>query len=437
MNEPANKISRNLPPGEVFSPEQLRTLAARIKDSGELGRSRVYASLLDYLVQCSIDGRQPKEIEIAMEVLGRQTDFDVSRDSAVRVYIHQLRKKLDAYYRQQKCEDPYRIVIPKGQYTIAAVPQKLQPSPVPAKPGLSFNFNTALLASIALLLAANLWFLIGERNTANSTALNHVAPHQVWQPLLDDEIPILLVMGDYYIFGELNANGNVARMIREFDVNSSRDLESKIFSDIEATENYLDLDLSYMPEGSAYALVKIAPLLQSTGKRVSITMMSDLTIQDIRSNHIVYIGYLSALDKLSTMAFAASGLRIGRSYDELLNLETGVYYTSDAGLPESGAQFRDYGMFSTFPASSETQLVVVAGMRDAGLMHTAMAVSDETLQTQLDQILGTGMDPQHVSFEALYEVFGVDRMNFSANLIYSNHTDPSYIWGNQISSFAN
>jgi len=78
--------------------------------------------------------------------------------------------------------------------------------------------------------------------------------------------------------------------------------------------------------------------------------MSDLTTSDLRSNHIIYIGYISALDKLIDLAFAASGLKIGRSYDELLNLDTGRYYTSDAGLPEAGQQFRDYGFFATFPA---------------------------------------------------------------------------------------
>jgi hypothetical protein len=242
-------------------------------------------------------------------------------------------------------------------------------------------------------------------------------------------------MGDYYIFGELNANGDVSRMIREFDVNSRRDLEARIFGETTVAKNYLDLDLSYMPEGSAYALVKIAPLLQSSGKRVNITMMSDLTTQDIRANHIVYIGYISAMDKLTSMVFAASGLRIGRSYDELQDHETRDYYTSDAGLPESGEQFRDYGMFSTFPASDETQMVVIAGMRDAGLMQTALAVSDVASLRELEQSVTLPADDPRPSFEALFEVFGVDRMNFSANLIYSRRMDSSIIWNNQISSF--
>ena len=235
-------------------------------------------------------------------------------------------------------------------------------------------------------------------------------------------------MGDYYIFGELNANGNVARMVREFNVNSRSDLEDLQFSDIEHTENYLDLDLSYMPEGSAYALAKVVPLLQNSGKSVNITMMSDLTSADIRSNHIVYIGYISALDKLTSMTFAGSGLRIGRSYDELFNTKTAEYYTSDAGLPEEGDPFRDYGMFATFPASIDTQVVLISGMRDAGLMHTAQAVSNTLALDELVVSIDSDTDEALASFEALYEVFGVDRLNFDANLVYSNLLDAKQIW---------
>ena len=235
---------------------------------------------------------------------------------------------------------------------------------------------------------------------------------------------------DSYIFGELNANGNIARMVREFNVNSRSDLEDLQFSDIERAENYLDLDLSYMPEGSAFALAKILPILQESGKPVNITMMSDLTTADIRSNHIVYIGYLSALEKLTDMVFAGSGLRIGRSYDELFNVKTAEYYTSDAGLPEAGEPFRDYGMFSTFPASTDTQVILISGMRDAGLMHTAQALVNSDILDDLVVAIDSDTDEAVAGFEALFEVYGIDRLNFDANLIYANQLDLSRIWEN-------
>jgi len=289
--------------------------------------------------------------------------------------------------------------------------------------------------TVVFLLLANLIVLItGSATTLNQSTFE-VAEHPVWDSVLSDNQPILLVMGDYYIFGELNANGNIARMVREFNINSRTDLEDLQFNDIEQAGNYLDLDLSYMPEGSAFALAKIVPILEKSGKPVGITMMSDLTTSDIRSNHIVYIGYLSALEKLANMAFAGSGLKIGRSYDELLNTETSKYYTSDAGLPEEGEPFRDYGMFSTFPASVDTQVILISGMRDAGLMHTAQALAN--VDALMDLVTAVDNDEALTSFEALFEVYGVDRLNFDANLVYARALDSNQIWASPVLSGGN
>ena len=417
-------------PGEIFGSEDLFALSERIITSGALGRSKNYRALLQYLVQCSIEGKPPKELEIAIDVLGRNNDFDVSVDSTVRVYVHQLRKKLDAYFEKQGAEEDYRIVVPKGSYTLSVIPsiKKIENPSSLFNQQSQGNLNTGLLIAGLVLLIVNLAYMLSVNYSSPAMVSQSAAEHPVWDSVLKDEQPILLVMGDYYIFGELNANGNIARMVREFNVNSRSDLEELQFSDIEKAEYYLDLDLSYMPEGSAFALAKIVPILQASGKTVNITMMSDLTTPDIRNNHIVYIGYISALEKLTDITFAGSGLRIGRSYDELLNTETQEYYTSDAGLPEEGQPFRDYGMFAKFPASIDTQIVLISGMRDAELMHTAQARSDTETLDDLIVAIENDTEEAIASFEALFEVFGVDRLNFDSNLVYANQLDTNLIW---------
>ena len=412
---------------DFFSAQTLREEAQRIIASGALGRSKYYGVLLQYLVEAALIGAQPKEIELATEVFGKEATFDVAVDSSVRVYIHQLRKKLDDYYRQNQI-GRYRLVIPKGQYTLKALSRENSAvsESFAGKFWLLFNRVPVLLGVCAVLLAANLAYLT-TRDSGADFRQEDPAGHALWSSLVNDEQPILLVMGDYYIFGELNATGNIARMVREFDVNSPDDLEELQFTELERAENYLDLNLSYMPEGSAYALAKIVPVLERSGKTVNVTMMSDLTSSDIHDNHIVYIGYISALDKLTEMTFASSGLQLGRSFDELFDRNSLQYFTSDAGLPAEGEAFRDYGMFSVFPASSETQIVIIAGMRDAGLMHTAKALTDYSSLNDLTTVVG-GESAAIASFEALYEVFGVDRLNFDANLVYTKSLDPKQIW---------
>ena len=77
---------------------QIDDHAGRIRASEVLGRSDQLRRLFDYLVECSRTGKVPKESVIAVEVFGRGTDFDVSQDAAVRVYIHKLRRKFEEFY---------------------------------------------------------------------------------------------------------------------------------------------------------------------------------------------------------------------------------------------------------------------------------------------------------------------------------------------------
>ena len=59
----------------------LKEQANKIVQSGALGRSRSYARLLEFLVECAESGRVPKELEVAIEAFGRGADFDPSQDS--------------------------------------------------------------------------------------------------------------------------------------------------------------------------------------------------------------------------------------------------------------------------------------------------------------------------------------------------------------------
>src|SRR5262245_41785699 len=104
-----------------MQPEQelLREQAQKIERSGALGRSRSYARLLEFLVDCSTGGRTPKELEIAMEVFGKGADFDPSQDSMVRVYAHNLRQKLEHYYATEGRAEPRQLTLARGEYRMS------------------------------------------------------------------------------------------------------------------------------------------------------------------------------------------------------------------------------------------------------------------------------------------------------------------------------
>lgn len=417
----------------MLEPEELKALCDRIIKSGELGRSRTYAAILEYLAECALTNTAPKEAAIAVDVLGREADFDVGKDSIVRVHIYHLRSKLATYFARQGANEKYRLDIPKGQYMLVSslnVPAATPDLPLPPQlsitgKALNRRSYTPWLAGAALVaLLLNILLMPTEQDVF--LAPNPYAKTGLWQALLDDELPVLVLIGDYYIMGELDETGNVSRMVREFDINSSRDLQ--VMQESGKDPDYMNLDLSYTPTSISTALVQIMRVFSGEPDRVKVKMMSDLNTDDLVGNHIIYLGYLSGLQGLNDLMFAASSLALGMTYDELQDLDHNVSYTSSSGLSVGENSYRDYGMLSTFPAPGGNQFVLLAGMRDEGLINLAEEVTDVAKLDALGQKLGEAADNTQPAFEALYEVRGYDNTNFDASLVYSQKLDTKVVW---------
>lgn len=406
--------------------EELQALTDRIINSGVLGRSKKYGAILRYLVDCSIAGQSPKEAAIAVDVLGKEADFDVSRDSIVRVHIYHLRNKLDLYYSDPGIKEKYRLDIPKGQYVITASLNEKKTEPDPGVTGKVINrqsFTPWLAILVIFLLILNLLPDDNELPASQVTPAPGLAM-QPWLAFLDDDLPILLVIGNYYIFGETDDGGNVMRMVREFDINSRDDLARLQSQSPDQARNYYNLDLSYIPVSIANAMARIMPMLHDKAGNIRVKMVSELETADLASSHIIYLGYLSGIDSLFDLVFADSGLSIGATYDQLVNLETNENYIGSSGLSGEDS-FQDYGMVSTFPAPNGNHFLMVAGMRDEGLINASQQMTDPVVLRSLAQTLG---DEKSSSFEVLFEVFGFDKTNFGGELIYSHALDTQVIW---------
>jgi TolB-like protein/Flp pilus assembly protein TadD len=119
--------------------EMARDLKAKIDDEAvmrELDRilsSSVFSAakrsrmFLRYAVERSLANAAPKEFEIAVEVLGRGSDYDPDVDATVRVEASRLRHRLREYYDTVGKADAILIDIPKGGYAAVFLSREVSP----------------------------------------------------------------------------------------------------------------------------------------------------------------------------------------------------------------------------------------------------------------------------------------------------------------------
>lgn len=402
--------------------DDIAILAERLRGAEALGRSEVMNRLFDYLAKVSAAGGRPKEVEVAAAVFRRDSTFDGAQDASVRVAVHRLRRKLVDYYSGPGRDEPLHLTVPRGEYRLVAVPSEQAPPPIPLTPRRLRPWMMALAVLAALNLAAWAGWWASHRD--GYEAVRRMPP---WAQLLGRDRPLLVVVGDYYIFGDLDQATGAGRLVREYGVNSAQDLDAWLMDHPQAVGRYRDLDLFYLPVGTAAALRDVMPLLAPrTGRHdeVRVVQASDLTPEMLKRDDVLYVGYLSALRLLRDPVFAGSRFRVGETYDELIDTRTGRRYASQEGGPAQGqASQRDLGYFAAFRGPGGNRIVILAGARDMGLMQTAEAVTNPAALNGLLAAAG-----RSDAFEGLFEAEGMRRANLGGRLLVGAPLDAAHIW---------
>lgn len=99
----------------------VRETLERVLRSGTFGRSERARDLLRYLIDREQAGEAErlKGFTIAVDVFGKDAEFDPSTDAVVRVQAGRLRDLLKQYYATEGACDPLRVIIPRGSYVPA------------------------------------------------------------------------------------------------------------------------------------------------------------------------------------------------------------------------------------------------------------------------------------------------------------------------------
>ena len=400
--------------------DRLRAQVEALRAGEALGRSQGLDRLLQFLLDCSIEGRTPKELEIADQVFGRSAG-SADQDSSVRVHIHRLRRKLDEFYTGAGAGEGERLVMPKGGYRLMLEPMTAAADPVtpssPAPPTIGVRRSRAIAAIGVLLLllivvGSGSWWLARRPNAS----LRAVRASAAWAPAITNGSRIALVVGDYYIFGERDPDGDVTQLVRRFDINSAQDLDRLIAAHPERAGVDVDLGLDYLPVGVGNALRVVVPVVHGNGSSPIgslVLPVSQLTPEQLKLVNIVYLGYLSGLGTLRGPVFSGSRFAVGGSYDEIVDRRTGRSYTAGAHLDRNDrTPSRDYAIISCFPGVTGNWITVVAGTRDAALMQAADYATRPDGLAEATRSMRPG-----TAFEALISVESLRNVGLSAKLI--------------------
>lgn len=368
-----------------------------------------YTKIVKYLFDAAIENRQIKESTIATECFENDSNYDPSIDSYVRVYLSKLRKKIEHYYLTEGKEDEIRISIPKGHYSLEFknVDKKA--------PKFRFSKKLFFIVLPLIAVASIISFLIGNKFGKDS---HSAIPgnDKVWQDILSSEKKTLLVMGDYYFFSFPYAPDRKS-YIRDVEINSDADLKKFIAKNPNLQKDIKAIYHTYLDEHIPLCISYILPSFIANDINYDFKLASEVQLNDLNTYNIVYVGSYKSLNLLSNIIgklnfkYEVHQPNSSITFKDIITNETFNYqWITNA---ETKAR-NDYAMVIKVKGPSNNSFMFFLSEHDFGNISTAKYFTNLTEIKQFEEKLTSNY------FEALFEVKGIERTDFSMELLKIN-----------------
>jgi hypothetical protein len=443
--------------------DEVRQLLERILCSRQFSNAPKKQKFLQLICEAYLDGRASElsEYSIGYQVFDRNETYDPALDSIVRVGAHEVRKKLERYYKSEGENDEILLEIPVGSYIPIFTRLKREPEVAEATNAmLSTPPSTGYFDRI-VRIAGNSWITLLSLGLALSliaVALLAISNRQlraqikqgaqpkdvaavykpVWGPFLKDESPTLLVLSNPPVYRFWNPADH--KSLSNISINLTP-TETAALEETLGRERFVlkhnplsRLVLSYDEYtgiGEAVGLYRLTTLFKGLGKDALLKQSRTVSAEDLKNHNVILLGSVWVNEwsgkNLIKEDFGSGSSATIVNYNPLPGEEREYSAKFDV---ETGRLIEDYGLITIKPNISEKNtIMVLAGTHSEGTEAAAEYLTSEDHLGRLNQRLLSLKRPSPTStgyFQVLLKVKvdnGIPTI-ISIVTVHELHSDP-------------
>jgi hypothetical protein len=412
------RASQASPHSQVPTHAEIRHAMDRLLGNKRFANAPMKRRFLQLICKAYLDGRADElnEYMIGCEVFGRNNSYNPALDPIVRVGAHELRKKLESYYKNEGKNDDIMLDVPVGSY-IPVFSRRTRPTEMadPPKADLPeskadlpeltsladsnklrpaiYRIGAVFLILIVVILVYFNWELRQQIKEAKTEKAAEVYSG-VWGGLFKEAGPALLVLSNPPVYRFGNPADPSTRPYTDLTAEESKVMEAMLMRERLVIRNWSPprLMLSYDEHtsiGETIGLFHIASLFNKMGKNVKLKQSRTVNAEDLKNHDTILLGsgwvneWLESVPVRKCFTSGAGAVIIND------NLPPGRKQKYDAKYDEeTGRLIEDYAVITVKPGISDRKTVIVlAGMHSAGTQGAAEYITDEQYLADLNQRL--------------------------------------------------
>ncbi|MFH0991090.1 MAG: hypothetical protein V1799_13865 [bacterium] len=352
---------------------EIQSVLTDILESPEFKEAQRYRELLQYLVEESLEDRVPKETTIGMRFFGKDATFNSKEDATVRVYINNLRKKLEHYYYTSEKPHTHKLCIPVGHYKVEFVPI--------VKKRILGRKGRRLVLSVFITSLTLISFLLGVKYSTylQSDRQAIEVPNSIWNDFVrTGGRPTLFVLGDYYFLRDQTAP--VSTYYRTITINTPEDYQQAIAKNPSFAARYKQNNFTFIRPSAPLGIAQILPIVHRASNGYSIKLASQFTDNDFKTNNIIFIGSFKTL--YSFKKFLHTFRVEYSSMPEAINIlgEGGDSLCQYSIRDQRGEDFvKDFSVIARGAGPEGSTILLLIGFHETGVIAATHAACDNSL----------------------------------------------------------
>jgi hypothetical protein len=273
----------------------------------------------------------------------------------------------------------------------------------------------AATALLVVSVAINLYLGLNRPSPPIDPAAAELARSPFWSGIIDSNRPLMVVLGDGFMYTNVDPTTGRVQLVRDRAINSSEELRVFLAQNPSIAPGRGQRYTSMLQKSTAYGMASVLRLVSHSGRQIEVRARDDLQVDDLQKYDIVYVGPLSRLGPLAGHYELQSRYRYDSQNTAIRDIVSGKTFLPEG---EITGKHTEYALAARFVGPGGNHIVILTpGARNSGMLLTVRAFTSRSGLQDVEKRLRALRKPLPESFEALLAVTSFGQTDVASEVI--------------------